>query len=337
MKNNFCTLFNSVYLTRGIAMYRSLEQYCPDFHLYIYAFDDACYTVLTAMDLSKVTVLRLDDFEDEELLSVKLTRTPGEYCWTCTPAVILHAIETYGLEACTYLDADLLFFSNPSTLLEEMGNASVLITPHRYTPEYDQSATSGIYCVQFVCFKNTDEGMKVLRWWRSACLEWCYNRLEEGRFGDQKYLDDWCTRFSGVHELIHLGGGVAPWNVQQYDFEGSPDAVSGRELASGASFDLVFYHYHGFKYAVSNAYQPSEAYLLSENDMRYIYRPYVRALYTAAQEIKKSGCRQVFHECLVIPRIRVSLRRMFNLYIRGKFKKFYHQSYFLGAWHIRSI
>lgn len=318
-------------------MYCSLEKHCPDFHLYVYAFDEACYTILKEMNFANMTVVRLGDFEDNDLLDVKPTRTEGEYCWTCTPAIILHAIETYGLSFCTYLDADLLFFNDPSVLLEEMGENSVLITPHRYTPEYDQTETSGVYCVQFVCFKNTQDGMAALKWWRSSCLEWCFNRLEPGKFGDQKYLDDWKTRFKGVHELLHLGGGVAPWNVQQYNFEYRKSIPQGVEIATGLRFDLVFYHYHGFKYAESNAYIPSSAYRLSENDMQFIYKPYVKALCRAAFGIKKAGFEQIFHEQLVIPRIRVSLRRMFKLYFQGQFEKFYHQSYFLGLWPFKSI
>jgi len=76
-------------------------------------------------------------------------------------------------------------------------------------------------------------------------LEWCYNRQEEGKFGDQKYLDDWCTRFEGIHELQHLGGGVAPWNMQQYTFMNKGGKVYGIENSTKKTFSIVFYHFHG--------------------------------------------------------------------------------------------
>ena len=77
---NFCTLFDSVYLSRGLAMYNSLNQHCKDFHLYIFAFDDKCYSVLKSLQLENATVISLSEFEDGELLRVKPTRTRAEYC-----------------------------------------------------------------------------------------------------------------------------------------------------------------------------------------------------------------------------------------------------------------
>jgi hypothetical protein len=199
-------------------MYKSLRNHCDDFHLYIFAFDDKCFNLLSKQKLPNVSVIPLNEFEDPDLLMVKPTRTPTEYCWTCTPSTILYCIEKYHLKLCTYIDADLYFYSDPKVLIDEMGDKSVLITKHRYTPEYDQTNTSGKYCVQFISFKADQNGFEVLKWWRNACLNWCYNHYDDGKFGDQKYLDDWTTRFTGIHELKHLGGGVAPWNMQQYTF-----------------------------------------------------------------------------------------------------------------------
>ncbi|HET8685177.1 MAG TPA: hypothetical protein VFM18_00775, partial [Methanosarcina sp.] len=63
-------------------MYESLKSNCKDFHLYIFSFDNKCYDVLKGMDLNNVTVIKLDEFEDPELLNVKPTRSNVEYCWT---------------------------------------------------------------------------------------------------------------------------------------------------------------------------------------------------------------------------------------------------------------
>ena len=113
------------------------------------------------------------------------------------------------MKRCTYLDADLYFFSSPEPIFSEFNGRSILLTEHRYTKQYDQSVASGVYCVQFITFNADDDGLTALTWWRDACIDWCYARKEDGKFGDQKYLDAWPARFSGIHELQHLGGGVA--------------------------------------------------------------------------------------------------------------------------------
>jgi hypothetical protein len=162
-----------------------------------------------------------------------------------------------------------------------MGSNSVLITEHRYTPKYDQSDTSGKYCVQFMTFKNDANGTKVLDWWTNACNEWCYDRKEDGKFGDQKYLDDWKTRFDGVYELQHLGGGVAPWNIQQYDFVAKADngdKIYGIEKKTKKEFELVFYHFHGLKLLANNKVKLMPDYASSKQVRNLIYKPYIKHL-----------------------------------------------------------
>jgi len=270
---NYCTLFDSGFLTRGLAMYESLSKYSKNFHLYVFAFDDNCYHLLKQLNNQNMTVISLLEFEDEQLLRVKKNRSVAEYCWTCSPSVIKYAIVHYDLDNCTYLDADIYFFSDPAVLIKEMKDSSVMITEHRYTPRYDQSATSGKYCVQFMTFKNDHNGMIALNWWREACIEWCYSKYENGKFGDQMYLDDWVTRFDGVHELQHLGGGVAPWNVQQYNL-------------TDHSFVLVFYHFHNYKF-LKNDFVELGVYELDENDLNILYKPYTKHLEDISIKLKK--------------------------------------------------
>ena len=270
-RNNFCTLFDINYASRGLALYRSLERHCPHFHLYIFAFDSVSLEILKELKLTHATIISLEEFEDYELFRVKPTRTRGEYCWTCTSSTILYCLEKFNLSMCTYVDADIYFFANPAPLFEEMANKSVLITPHWYSPGYDQTKTSGIYCVQFIPIKNDELGMKVLRWWRNACLEWCYNRVEDGKFGDQKYLDSWPEKFEGVHVLENRRGGVAPWNVQQYSFKETP----------------IFFHFHALKFLKNIDEVDLGNYTLSNEALKTIYKPYIEELLVIHNEFQK--------------------------------------------------
>jgi len=283
--HNFCTLFDSNYLSRGLAMYRSLERTGGAFHLYIFAFDDRCAAILRALTLKHATIIPLKEFEDAQLLSVKPTRSRAEYCWTSTSSTILYVLEHYPVDRCTYLDADMLFFADPDVLFREMADRSVLITEHRYSPQYNKEALSGKYCVQFVSFRNDEQGLTVLRWWRERCLEWCYARFEDGKFGDQKYLDDWMTRFTGVHELQHLGGGMAAWNVQQYDVFHKNGTLTGKEIATGREFPVIFYHFHYLRFLSGERVELGRR-VLTDAVLDLLYTPYLQALEQAAAEIR---------------------------------------------------
>ncbi|MBI1221598.1 MAG: glycosyl transferase [Bacteroidetes bacterium] len=293
---NFCTLFDSNYLSRGLVMYDSLVEYAEDFHLYVFAFNGLALSVLKGLDLPQMTVISLEEFEDPELLAVKPERSRAEYCWTCTSSSIHYVLEKYQVENCTYLDADLVFYANPRVLIDEMeaSGKSVLITSHRYTRRYDQSLLRGKYCVQFMFFKNNREGREVLEWWRNRCLEWCYARVEDGKFGDQKYLDDWTTRFPSVHELKHLGGGIAPWNCQQFSFEKREDHIL---VSNEKNKDkVVFFHFHGVKiYPEMRAILAPRSYELSGIVKSLFYYPYLKKLVDKGREIATQFPNQDFH------------------------------------------
>jgi hypothetical protein len=283
---NFCTLFDKNYLSRGIALYNSLDKNCSDFHLYIFAFDEKAYNILNTLKLEKATIISLKEFEDEELLRVKPGRNVAEYCWTSTSSTILYVLENYNVESCTYLDADLFFYSSPEILINEMGNKSILITEHRYSPQYNKEVKSGKYCVQFVTFKNDENGLKALRWWRDRCIEWCYARYEDGKFGDQLYLDDWTERFEGVHVLQHPGGGIAAWNVQQYEFFYRDDKLWGKEKKNGNDFIVVFYHFHYLRFLKDGRIELGRR-TLTENVLEVFYKPYIQYIDRIKKDLAK--------------------------------------------------
>lgn len=242
---NFCTYFDSYYLLKGLALYKSLEQVSDDFHLYVMAFDRDCYDKLQSFDFKYMTVNLWSDYETPELLAVKPTRTKAEYCWTSGPSVIWHFLKKYDLPDVTYLDSDLYFMCNPKVIYDEIGDASVAITEQGLNEE--GASLYGKYCVQYMFFKNDDEGCKTLAWWRDRCIEWCYQRFEDDKYGDQKYLDHFPELSPSLCVISNPSVGIAPWNMHKFSYD------DGCIVKDGKKFPFVFYHMHGIMAVIKDS------------------------------------------------------------------------------------
>ncbi|MCK4744838.1 glycosyl transferase [Candidatus Parcubacteria bacterium] len=283
MKYDFCTLFDRNYLTRGLALYNSLLEHCSDFNLWILCMDDIAYDLLDKMNLEKAKLIKLSDFEDEKLLAIKSGRGAGEYCWTCTSSLIFYILKKHpDMDMVAYLDADMYFYSSPKPVYEEFGDNSVMIIPHRFSPEQKYlKKEKGIFNVGMVIVRNDKHGLECVEWWRERCIEWCFDYYEDGKLGDQLYLNCWPEKFKGVHILRHKGANLAPWNVGQY-------RVTKKDKNIFVDFDiLIFYHFHslkiypGFKLQMCNF-----AYDISINKRKLIYTPYIEGLKKAMEQIK---------------------------------------------------
>ncbi len=237
MIKNFCTYFDSYYLLKGFALYKSLERVSDDFHLYVMAFDRDSYDKLLSYGFKHMTVDLWSDYETPELLAVKPTRTKAEYCWTSGPSVIWHFLKMYDLPDITYLDSDLYFMGNPKVIYDEIGDASVAITEQGLSE--DRAKLYGRYCVQYMFFKNDAEGCKTLAWWRDRCIEWCYQRFEDDKYADQKYLDRFPELSPSLCVISNPSVGIAPWNMAKFSYG------DGCILKDGKKFPFVFYHMHG--------------------------------------------------------------------------------------------
>lgn len=291
---NFTTLFDSYYLDKALCMYHSLKNITYDFKLYIFCFDDKSLEVLKSENLDNVILLSHKDLEREypELVNLKKTRSKAEYCWTCTPTTIEYVINCMHEKNCTYIDADIYFFSNPEILFDEIKNEDkhIIITPHRFGNSLKDRKLlkrSGKYCVEFNYFDNSLEATKALSWWKNKCFEWCFHIYEEDRMGDQKYLEKFPIMFKGVHELQNIGGGVAPWNLNQYTLNRNHKKnISLIERKTNEKFDLIFYHFQNIRYL-----SETKVNISSETNNKplkqAIYLPYLREIIKIRKELKE--------------------------------------------------
>lgn len=251
-KRIFCTLFDSNYLDKGLALYHSMREYMNEFKIYIFAFDEKCFDVLSDMNLKNAVVLSVDDIMDDTLERIKRERTGAEFCWTCSSVITEYVLLTYQEEICTYIDADIYFFSDPQAAIQEIidNRCSVGLVEHRFERDIDYGRnvfSYGRYCIQFNTFVNDADGMRVLGEWKNECLRWCYNRCEDGKMGDQKYPDKWKQKYSCIYEAKQTGLGVAPWNLHLYSDVSKED---GKILLmyKEKRIPLIFYHFEKMRY-----------------------------------------------------------------------------------------
>jgi len=247
---HFCTYFDKNYLLRGITLHRSLLKHCEiPFRFYVLCLDQETFDILGNLGDESIIPVRLEEVElwDKELLVAKQNRSLIEYYFTLSPVFPLYILEHFDVDIVTYLDADLMFFSSPKAIYEVLGDASIFITEHRFSNKLLDSIKYGRFNVQCQAFRNNNVALKCLNHWRSQCLEWCYDRLEDGKYADQKYLEEWPVLY-GEEVVIckHPGIGVAPWNIVSI-----PMFIHDGDIFLG-EYPIVFYHFAGFTMLTSN-------------------------------------------------------------------------------------
>lgn len=271
---HFVTLFNSTFLPQGVALHQSMQLNIKDYVLWVLCVDNETYDVLNKLELQNVRLIKLSEVETKELLKVKSSRTKGEYCWTLTPFApdfVFNADKL--INRVTYIDADIWFRQSPKPIFDEFDNSNkkVLITDHSYSPHYDQSKMSGKYCVQIIIFDKL--GSKDIRkWWREKCIDWCFNRFEDGKLGDQKYLESWPVLFpEKVHILLQTKFVQAPWNSEIFSYS-----------------DSLIYHFHGLRISSKKCLNTG-FYRIPEVVLENIYKEYIVVLKKAVRELVDVG------------------------------------------------
>ena len=224
-------------------MIRSLAKFCQGMKIYVLCMDLQTKHILERLNLSYVTCITLEEVESKEILAAKAGRGVAEYCWTLSSCFTSHVMHSnHEIDFLTYVDADLLFYSDVQPLFEEIDGASIAIIEHRFPERLKDREVNGRFCVEWDSFRRDEQGLACLARWREQCIEWCYYRLEDGKMGDQKYLDEWPSRYSACHVLMHPGAGIAPWNYAQYCF-----GIDEKNQITVDGSPLIFYHFHQFQ------------------------------------------------------------------------------------------
>lgn len=251
----YCTLFDTNYLTQGLALYESIDTHHKNYRLHILAFCGKSFAVLKRLNLPNVVLYSVAEVETFALRSMRARLSNFEYACALKPNFMLRTL--HDAEYVVYVDADSYFFNTGWHVIGPLrdSNAPVAITPHRFAPANKRFIANGIFNAGAIYAARA--GIPCLEDWDRRCVT-----DRKGRMTDQRLLNDWPKQW-GAHIIEHEGFNLAPWSQEQYTYD-----VRRGVLYVDNQF-LILYHFHqGLK----------PAYGLTSFVKTYLYEPYREAL-----------------------------------------------------------
>ena len=286
MTHYYCSTFSKDYAYRGLLLYKSLLRWDKDFHFFIICLHDEVQELYGQMNLENATLIPLSAVEekDPELLEAKKTRNEQEYAWTSKASVMLYLLEHFpDIGHILWLDGDTYFFSDPAPIFDEWGPSSILLNEGRWEKEDKQLIKRfGRFNTGLMGFKRDENAFRCLNWFRSKLIKWCHARHKNRLWSDQVYADDWPKRFKNVGIIRHPGVNVTPPMVMGLELtnDGKDIYLDGQRL--------VFFHYSKFTYYNGNEFDLCGfVRYFSDDVVKWIYLPYIRACRKIMQEIRE--------------------------------------------------
>ena len=264
---NYCTLGDVKYLPNLICLIDSIHKnFKHDYKIHVLALDDKVYNFIKKNRSNKnVVVYQLKQIEEDfDIKAIKFL-PPGneaisnanssgknpqfvQFCWALAPCFsnwLMKRIKN----SVTYVDADILFYSDLNSFFSELGNKSIGLVRHRIPYLY----TSGEFNVGMVHFENDGPGRSALNFWCNV-MKNPSNSYQPGfgTCGDQKYLEMVNSIYAKHVKIIDEGfGHLAPWNVTQHEYDNEKIIWKDKKQ------NLVYFHFAHFVIENQESYRAS--------------------------------------------------------------------------------
>ncbi len=276
MKIGF-TICSNNYLGQAKILQTSFLEHNPDYKFFI-----------GLVDLLDTSIDYKNEFNDSVIV-IEEKIIPGfdsfvekydivELNTAIKPFLFKYLIQQYKPTYIHYLDPDIKVYGSIGVIDAELGNKSMLLTPHFYSPVPDDGLTPfenlalnhGIYNLGYLGVNaNHAEAIKCLDWWGLRTSHHGYSKVEAGFFVDQLWINLVPIFFKDVVITTHFGCNVGPWNLHERFFENKGKTV----VMDGDKKPLLFYHFSSYSF-----FKPD---LLSKYYNRYSFtdRPDLVGLY----------------------------------------------------------
>jgi hypothetical protein len=275
------TICSNNYLAQAKILGDSLLEYNPDYKMVIGLCDEKIegidYGFFQNIEVVSLREINLQTFED-----IISKYDIVELNTSIKPSFFKYFIQEYPeLKSVVYLDPDIQIFDTLDILDSYLLHDDILLTPHIFKPipvddllpAENLFLNFGIYNLGFLALNpKSSTVMQFIDWWEERTLKIGYNRVSEGLFVDQLWINLVPLFFDKVKVLPEYGLNVAPWNLHERSIY-----KGGSKYKMEDETSLYFFHFSNYNYlnptALSKYYNRYDAVVASPVILK-LYKQY---------------------------------------------------------------
>ena len=249
MKNIAFTICSNNYLSQAKVLSDSVYQYDKDNYIFYIVL---CDKMNEKVDYSifHANFIEADKLGIENFKWMTSYYDIVELNTAIKPFAFKYLIKKESPQYIHYLDPDIRTFASLNIIEDELGDHSILLTPHSLSPiPFDGKIPTdniflnfGIYNLGFLGIKVDNESQRMIDWWSDFLSEHCINDPRTGFFVDQLPMELVPLYFNNVKVSHHRGLNVAYWNLHDRKFSKKNGSYYLNE-----KYPLIFYHFSNYK------------------------------------------------------------------------------------------
>ena len=190
MKQCAFTICAKNYLAQAITLRESFKKHNKE-DFFIFLSDD-----VAGEDLKTADVVELNESWIPKWREMAFKYNVIEFSTAIKP-FCFGKLFSEGFQKVIYLDPDMYVVKDLQFIWDTLDNKSIMLTPHFfeiYEGEFtgavsDNSILSvGIYNLGYCALANTENGKKIVTWWKNKLQDQCYDDRDDGTIVDQKWM-----------------------------------------------------------------------------------------------------------------------------------------------------
>ena len=293
------TICSNNYLAQAKILGDSLLQHNPEYKFIIGLCDEFS---------KEIDYVQFDKFEIVPFIKIGISNFNEivdkydiiELNTSIKPSFFKYLIESHSTaDKIIYFDPDIQIFNKFNTIESYLEKDDIIITPHilnsisidDLSPSENLFLNYGLYNLGFIAINAKSMNAKgMLDWWEIKTLNIGFNRISEGLFVDQLWINLAPILFHKVKIAMDLGFNVAPWNLHE---RSEMEKINGEYVMKDNS-KLVFFHFSSFNYKtpekLSNKFNRFEKMKISNYFFDLYENYYQELIFNDVESISEIKC-----------------------------------------------